>query len=112
MRLLSFISAIERAVIAESPMVDGGAWETSRIVNFYHGLARLTLLPRPGMETSGLDTIMSGGTIFLQTFTLADGAVCVKVSLGWKGSDALPVISVYSTPSSNWKLEASRIASA
>jgi len=64
------------------------------------------------METSGLDTIMSGGTIFLQTFTLADGAVCVKVSLGWKGSDALPVISVYSTPSSNWKLEASRIASA
>jgi hypothetical protein len=32
--------------------------------------------------------------------------------LNWKGSDAFPVIAVYSTPTLNWKLEASRIASA
>ena len=36
---------------------------------------------------------------------------CLKASLNWKGSDALPVIAVYSTPTTNWKLEASRIAS-
>jgi hypothetical protein len=107
MRLLSFISDIERALIAESPVVDGGAWETNRMVNFHHGLARLTLKARPGVELGA-----AAGTIFVQTFTLADGSLCLKASLNWRGSDALPVISVYSTPALNWKLEASRIASA
>lgn len=106
MRLLSFISDIERALTAESPAIDGGAWETNRMVNFNHGLARLTLKPRPGAEM-----ISSGGTIFVQAFVLADGSLCLKASLNWKGSDALPVIAVYSTPTLNWKLEASRIAS-
>jgi hypothetical protein len=107
MRLLSFLSDIERTLSAESPAIDGGAWETSRMVNFHHGLARLTLKPRPGAELP-----VSGGTIFLQAFVLADGSLCLKASLNWKGSDAFPIISVYSTPSLNWKLEASRIASA
>lgn len=107
MRLLSFLSDIERALIAESPVVEGGAWETSRMVNFHHGLARLTLTARPGAETSS-----TGGTIFVQAFSLADGSLCLKASLNWKGSDALPVIAVYSTPTLNWKLEASRVASA
>ena len=106
MRLLSFISDIERALIAESPVVDGGAWETNRMVNFHHGLARLTLTARPGA-----DLPVTGGTIFLQAFVLADGSLCLKASLNWRGSDAFPVIAVYSTPSLNWKLEASRIAS-
>ena len=105
MRLLSFISDIEKALIAESPVVDGGAWESSRMVNFHHGLARLTLNARPGVELA-----TTGGTIFVQSFVLADGSLCLKASLNWKGSDALPVVSVYSTPSTNWKLEASRIA--
>ena len=107
MRLLSFLSDIERSVIAESPVIEGGAWETTRMVNFNHGLARLTLRPRPGAEE-----ISAGGTIFLQAFVLADGSLCLKASLNWKGSDAFPVMAVYSTPSLNWKLEASRIASA
>jgi hypothetical protein len=107
MRLLSFISDIERAVIAESPVVDGGAWETQRMVNFHHGLARITLVARPGVELAA-----TAGAIFVQSFALADGSLCLKASLNWKGSDALPVISVYSTPALNWKLEASRIASA
>lgn len=107
MRLLSFISDIEKALIAESPVVDGGAWETHRMVNFHHGLARLTLKARPGVELAA-----TGGTIFVQAFVLADGSLCLKASLNWKGSDALPVIAVYSTPRLNWKLEASRIASA
>ena len=106
MRLLSFLTEIERALAAESPAVDGGAWETTRMVNFHNGLARLTLIAR---AETGLP--MTGGAIFLQSFALADGSPCLKASLNWKGSDALPVIAVYSTPTTNWKLEASRIAS-
>jgi len=59
MRLLSFLSDIERALIAESPVVDGGAWITTRMVNFHQGLARLTLTARPGVELPN-----AGGTIF------------------------------------------------
>jgi hypothetical protein len=107
MRLLSFISDIERAITAESPVVDGGAWETTRMVNFHHGLARLSLKARPGVEMAA-----THGGIFVQAFVLADGSLCLKASLNWKGSEALPVISVYSTPATKWKLEASRIAMA
>lgn len=107
MRLLSFLSDIERALLAESPAVDGGAWETNRIVNFHHGLARLTLTPRPAA-----DLPFPPGAIFLQAFSLADGSQCLKASLNWKGSESFPVIAVYSTPTTNWKLEASRISSA
>lgn len=107
MRLLSFLSDIEHALVAESPMVDGGAWETNRMVNFNHGLARLTLTARPGNDLPN-----TGGTIFLQAFVLADGSLCLKANLNWKGSDAFPVMAVYSTPNLNWKLEASKIASA
>ena len=77
------------------------------MVNFHHGLARLTLKPR----TAELG-IAAGGSIFLQSFSLADGSLCLKASLGWSGSEALPVLAVYSTPTLNWKVEASRIATA
>lgn len=107
MRLLSFITEVEHALLAESPAVDGGAWETNRMVNFHQGLARLTLSPRPAA-----DLPFPPGAIFLQAFSLADGSLCLKASLNWKGSDSFPIISVYSTPGTNWKLEASRIASA
>jgi hypothetical protein len=106
MRLLSFLSDVEKALLAESPAVDGGAWETTRMINFHQGLARLTLTPRPAA-----DLPLPPGTIFLQAFSLADGSLCLKANLNWKGSDAFPMISVYSTPTTNWKLEASRIAS-
>lgn len=107
MRLLSFLSDIERALVAESPAVEGGAWETTRMVNFHHGLARLTITPR-----AGADLPFPSGTIFLQAFALADGSLCLKASLNWKGSETLPIMAVYSTPTLNWKLEASKIASA
>ncbi len=107
MRLLSFLTEIEHALNAESPVVDGGAWDSQRMVNFHHGLARLTLAARPGN-----DLPCTGGTIFIQAFILADGSQCLKANLNWKGSDAFPMIAVYSTPTVNWKLEASRIASA
>lgn len=104
MRLLSFLADIERALIAESPAVEGGAWESQRMVSFHHGLARLTLSLRQGSESPG-------GSIFLQSFSLADGSLCLKASLNWKGSEALQVVPVYSTPGLDWKLEAARIAS-
>lgn len=107
MRLLSFLSDIERAVLAESPVVDGGAWESTRMVNFHHNLARLSLKPRNPEEVP-----FPAGAIFLQAFALADGSLCLKASLNWMGSESFPVMSVYSTPQTNWKLEASRIASA
>lgn len=106
MRLLSFLSDVERALLAESPVVDGGAWESTRMVNFHQGLARLSLTPRAAAALP-----FPAGAIFLQAFSLADGSLCLKASLNWKGSDSFPVISVYSTPGTNWKLEASRIAS-
>ena len=104
MRLLSFLSEIEKAVVAESPVIDGGAWEAIRMVNFHQGLARLTLNPRPENE-------FPSGAIFIQAFHLGDGSLSIKASLSWQGSDASPVLCVYSTPRLNWKLEASRIAS-
>jgi hypothetical protein len=84
MRLLSFLSDIERALVAESPAGSGSAWEANRMVNFHYGLARLTLTARTGSEGH-----CAGGTIFLQAFTLADGSVCLRASLNWKGSEAL-----------------------
>lgn len=107
MRLLSFLTDIEKAIIAESPVVEGGAWECSRMVNFEQGLGRITLTPR-----STTDFPLSGGTVFLQAFALADGSQCLKATLSWTGAQVTSSVAVYSTPSLNWKLEASRIASA
>jgi len=106
MRLLSFLTEIERSLLAESPMVEGGAWEITRMVNFHSHLARLSLTARPGAELP-----IAGGTIFLQSFALADGSLCLKATLNWKDGEAQSVISVYAVPSLNWKLAASGIAS-
>jgi len=106
MRLLSFLSDIEKAVVAESPAVEGGAWEATRMMNFDQGLGRLTLAPRPNSELP-----FPGGAIFLQAFALADGSQCLKATLSWSGSSVTHAVPVYSTPTLNWKLEASRIAS-
>lgn len=104
MRLLSFLSAIEKVLLAESPIIDDGAWELVRMVNFHHHLARLTITPRPGND-------LSGGAIFLQGFELADGSCCLKAALNWTGSASGSTFAIYSTPQLNWKLEASRVAS-
>ena len=106
MRLLSFLTEIERSLLAESPMIDGGAWDITRMVNFHSHLARLSLTARPGAELP-----ITGGTIFLQSFALADGSLCLKATLNWTESAAQPVIPVYGVPSLNWKLAASGIAS-
>ena len=105
MRLTVFLSDIERSLIAQSAVANNGAWETHRLVNVHYGLGRLTVTARPGREMR-----CSGGTIFLQSFVLADGSTCLKVSMNWNGSDSLPVFSIYPSMTLNWRLEASRIA--
>jgi len=75
------------------------------MVSFHQHLARLTLTPR---SEAGIP--LPSGSIFLQSFALADGSLCLKASLSWTDSEHQPALSVYSTPTSNWKLEASRIA--
>jgi len=105
-RLLSFLTDIEQALLKESAANMGPTWETIRMVNYHHGLARMTLAPPKDAEAGGV-----GGTILLQSFLLADGSVCLKAILGWEGSAQPRVIAVYSKPQLNWKAEAMRIAS-
>ncbi len=54
---------------------------------------------------------MTQGTVLVQHFRLANGSFCLKASLGWQGTEATSILSVYETPNLNWKLEAGRIAS-
>lgn len=101
MRLLSFLTAIERTLAAEASTGETRDWESNRIVNFHRGLARLILAPRAGNP---------GGSIFVQSFAIANGSLCLKATLAWQGSDSQQVISVFSTPELNWTNEATRIA--
>jgi hypothetical protein len=105
MRLLSFLTEIERAIRMESNADETSIWDAARIVNFKTGLARLTLTVREA------DSGMPQGSVLVQHFGLANGSFCVKANLSWDGSDASTIISVYDTPTLNWKLESARIAS-
>lgn len=105
-RLLSFLTDIEHALLKESAANMGPTWEATRMVNYHHGLAQMTLTPSKDSEAG-----VVGGTILLQSFLLADGSVCLKVIHGWEGSAQSSLISVYSKPQLNWKTEAMRIAS-
>lgn len=107
MRLLSFLTEIERSLFMEANATEGTVWETSRMVNFQAGLARLILTHRPDAEIE-----MPQGTVLVQHFCLADGSFCLKTHLHWQGTETTQTLAVYDTPLLNWKLEASRIASA
>lgn len=104
-RLLTLLSEIERAIVANDPSPDGGKWDTLRLINFHQGLARLTLSVR---SSSG---VTSGrGVILLQHFTLADETQCVKANLSWSGVEKSSVYSIYSKPQLEWRREANQIA--
>jgi hypothetical protein len=105
-RLLSFLTDVEQALVKESAANMGPTWTTTRMVNYHHNVARMTLTP-----TSEGDPAQPRGSVFLQGFELADGSLCLKASLNWHGSDAFPVIAVYSKPAVDWRAEAGRIAS-
>lgn len=106
MRLLSFLTDIERAIRLEANAGEGEVWDSNRLVNFPAGLARLTLAAREP------DSGMPQGTVIVQYFGLANGSFCMKAALTWTGCEPTSTIYVYETPTLNWKLEASRIASA
>ena len=106
-RLLSFLTAIEAALPQESAAKSGPAWTCQRMVNFKDGLARMTLLPPEGAGPA-----VHGGSIFLQSFLLADGSVCLKANLGWDGSAGHTLIAVYATPQLDWPAEARKVAAA
>jgi hypothetical protein len=106
-RLLSSLTQIEHAILKNSASNNGPTWEVSRMVNYHHGLARMTLTPPAGSDPS-----QARGAIFLQSYTLADGTLCFKVSLNWQGSDCFPVISIFTKPGLDWHAEAVRIAAA
>jgi len=106
MRLLSFLTDIERAILMEANAAENTVWESARMVNFQTGIARLTLTLRPDAEPG-----MPQGVIVVQHFGLADGSFCIKTHLSWSGSNTPTIVSVYDTPTLNWKLESARIAS-
>lgn len=104
-RLLSLLTDIEQALRASHPAPDGGTWDTLRLINFRQGLARLTLAVRsPTRVTS------TAGSILLQSFTLADGALCVKANFSWQGTENTAVFAVYAQPGTNWRAEAVQLA--
>ncbi len=105
-RLLSFLTDIEKALIKESVSNMGPTWDAARMVSYQQSLARMILTPPKDAENPA-----PGGSIFLQCFLLADGSPCLKATLGWDGSTASSVISVYSKPAVDWKLEAAKIGS-
>ncbi len=107
MRLLSFLTDTEHALVAEAGMVGGGIWEVTRMVNYNQGLARMTLTER---VDGGKPEVK--GNILLQNFTLADGSLCLKANLHWKDTAESIVLSVYSKPRTNWRAEAGMVASA
>src|SRR5882757_6104534 len=105
-RLLTLLTRIERAVIANDPSPEGGNWETLRLVNFHQGLARLTLSIHAANGATSCQ-----GLVLLQDFTLADGTQCVKASMSWEGIEKNSVYSIYSKPSLDWNREAAQIGS-
>ena len=105
-RLLSLLADIEKAIRCSMPDSDGIALESTRMVNFHSGLARLSFRARTshGAEPRG--------QLQLQHFNLADGRVCVKVHLGWAGSEAHRTIELYTLPGVEWGTEVQRVAEA
>ncbi len=105
-RLLSFLSDIEKSLLAELSMLEGPPWETLRTVSYHQGLARMALQQRTAQGPE------NKGTIYLQSFVLADGSQCLKASLTWTGATETQVIAVYAKPQVNWRTEAASIATA
>jgi len=105
-RLLSFLSDIEKALAKESAANMGPTWDSSRMVSYHQSLARMILASPKHAETPS-----PGGAVFLQSFVLSDGSPCLKATVSWEGSPASAVVAVYAKPDLDWKAEATRIAS-
>lgn len=104
-RLLSLLTEIENAIVANDASPENGTHETSRVINFKQGLARLALVVR---SSAGATT--ARGAILLQNYSLADGSQCVKANLSWYGTESTAIYAIYGKAETNWKGEASQIA--
>jgi len=100
-RLLSFLTAIETSLAPA-----GGAWRTTRTVNYHRGLARLNVLVGTGEEARSL------GSVQLQAYRLADESACLRAVLAWTARET-PVVHTLGTRSGfDWDEEARRLAAA
>jgi hypothetical protein len=93
-RLLSLLTLIENVMKNEGAPGLGDVVE--RAVNFHKGLARMGF---PGK-----------GTVALQSYTLADGQICVKAVLSWSGCSETATTSIYPHDSFDWFAAAQKIA--
>lgn len=107
MQLLTFLTEIGESLIKQSVADMGPTWDISRMVNYYHGLGRMILTPPAGADESQMR-----GAIFLQTYNLADGSLCLKANLNWHGTEQISTITVFSKPGLNWRSATKQIASA
>jgi hypothetical protein len=105
-RLISLLTDIEKAIRCSLPDADGTTLESSRMVSFHTGLARLSFRAR------GPNGTEPRGQLQLQHFNLADGRVSVKVHLSWAGSDAHRFVELYTLPGQEWSTEVQRVAEA
>jgi len=105
-RLLSLLSEVEKAVRAGQEALGGPPLDSSRMVNFHSGLARIQLrtVAPAGTEPRGY--------IQLQHFALADGRACVRAGMGWHGVDLRRSVEIFAAPDVNWTTEAQRVAEA
>jgi hypothetical protein len=105
-RLLSFLTDVEKALVADDPSPSDDSWDASRTVNYHLGLARLMLgvrLPEGGKTDPR-------GSILLQSYQLADGTPCLKAALAWAGTERNTVRSLFAKPEVDWTREARKIA--
>ncbi len=88
------------------PDSDGMTLESSRMVSFHTGLARLSF------RACGSGGQEPRGQLQVQHFNLADGRVCAKIHLSWAGSAAHRTIELYTLPGVEWSTEVQRVAEA
>jgi len=105
-RLLSFLNDIENALRAGDAPVPGDGLETARSVNYHSGLARLAVSAKTDAKVR-----QTLGAVLLQTFSLADGSLCLKVFLSWTGTRSEMIHAIYAKPGIDWKNEAQQVAS-
>jgi hypothetical protein len=105
-RLLSFLNDIEYSLRTGDAPVASDGLETARSVNYHSGLARLAVSARTDAKVH-----QTLGAVLLQTFSLADGSLCLKVFLSWTGTRSEVIHAIYARPGIDWKTEAHRVAS-
>ncbi len=94
-RLLSLLSQVQHALIEQGVASAGNP--VQRSVSYHKGLARMVL--------------EGAGSISLQSYTLADGQVCVRAALMWAGQPDTVMHSIYPHGRSHdWRASAEGIA--